>query len=804
MKKTAFYRFLCLWSIILISSLSAQVVINEVCPANLSGPRDEFGERDDWIELYNAGNRSVELAGWWISDNPKSPRKHRLDGLILPPHSRLLLWADGQPEQGPAHLSFKLARSGEQLVLTSTEGIAAQFSYSELPPDQSYGRSPDGEDRLLIFPTPTPGLPNPSIDQLLKKPYILPQGGVFSEPQWIRMSSEDANAELYFTLDGSPPDPTRNSNAVQRYTVPFLLDSLAVVQVRAFRNGCPPSETASAVLLIQPPHLLPILLLQADPADLFDERYGIYAHGDSSGSRWERPTAVHFFVDGRREFSVQAGLRIQGNTGRQMPKKSFRLHFRNRYGAERLYFPLFENAVESYSSLVLRAGYDDDLQKETGTLLRDPIVNELYRRLGLPTSHGLFCVLYLNHQFWGIYELREDIQTDFVRAYFGISDPDIIRLRWGYNNWEVDAGDAVEWQNLLDFFRSGSFEEDHAFAELARRIDVEAMTLLQALVHATQYRSWTYGAFFFRDRRTDGPWRFTIWDMDRSLSSLAWNGFSYYAQPTGEYWIHFIVQKMLENVTYRRRFLNHLADLLNSRFHPQQTQALLDSLAAAIEPEIPFEQRRWTPGEDRWRENVERLRGFLGARPDTVLQQAARFFRIRPAVTIHIDVDSSRGRVRLNTLLIDGQFSGRYFPDVPIELTALPNDSFAFVGWNDPSLPESASIALTPTENMKLSPIFKRRNGFNTGDTLKSLTFSLAPNVPNPFNRSTNVRFTLPAAGRVRLSLFDLKGRLTAVLLESDLPAGAHEFTWEAESQAAGVYLLCLESGGGRRVRKIT
>jgi hypothetical protein len=76
----------------------------------------------------------------------------------------------------------------------------------------------------------------------------------------------------------------------------------------------------------------------------------------------------------------------------------------------------------------------------------------------------------------------------------------------------------------------------------------------------------------------------------------------------------------------------------------------------------------------------------------------------------------------------------------------------------------------------------------------------LLPAAPNPFNPATTLSFTLPAAGPVRLTIFDLAGRLVATLVDGTLDAGTHSAVWDARdgngrSQASGVYIARLQAG---------
>ena len=79
--------------------------------------------------------------------------------------------------------------------------------------------------------------------------------------------------------------------------------------------------------------------------------------------------------------------------------------------------------------------------------------------------------------------------------------------------------------------------------------------------------------------------------------------------------------------------------------------------------------------------------------------------------------------------------------------------------------------------------------------------FVLDQNYPNPFNPATRIRYALPHRAPVRLAVYDVRGRLVAVLLEADQSAGWHEVTFEAGALQSGVYFYRLEAGALRAAR---
>jgi PKD repeat protein len=82
--------------------------------------------------------------------------------------------------------------------------------------------------------------------------------------------------------------------------------------------------------------------------------------------------------------------------------------------------------------------------------------------------------------------------------------------------------------------------------------------------------------------------------------------------------------------------------------------------------------------------------------------------------------------------------------------------------------------------------------------------FAVGQNHPNPFNPMTVIAFALPVDSRVRLQVFDLRGRLVATLADGQLAAGHHEVTWDARQAPSGMYVYRLDAGAFSETRKMS
>ncbi len=145
-------------------TINPDLVINEFMAGNDQAIADEFGEYDDWVEIYNKDHNAVWMGDKYLSDDLQNPCRWLLPDSILDPGGFILIWADGQNGQGPAHTNFKLKKSGEEIgIFESPQRGSTNIDHlvfgAQLD-DFSYGRSTDGGSEWIVFSSSTPGFSN--------------------------------------------------------------------------------------------------------------------------------------------------------------------------------------------------------------------------------------------------------------------------------------------------------------------------------------------------------------------------------------------------------------------------------------------------------------------------------------------------------------------------------------------------------------------------------------------------------------------------------------------------------------------
>ncbi|RPI02608.1 MAG: hypothetical protein EHM64_13660, partial [Ignavibacteriae bacterium] len=693
----------------------SSVTINEFMASNVLSYENANGDYEDWIELFNSSGSSVNIAGFYITDNLGGQNHWQIPSgqqmnTTVPAHGYLILYADELVGLGSAHLDFKLSSTSGKIVLLGSDNtsILDSVSYGTQLRDISYGRYPEGSGQWMYMNTVSPGAANMSGYRTFALPPTIVQPAGFYQSVAVTVQPATIGDTIRYTLDGS--DPT---GASTRYTIPVEITRTSVFKARSFKSGALPSQITTKAFLIAH-HDLPVLALMTDPKNLYDPTIGIDTN-NFDGRAWERFGELEYFNNGSLGFHTPAGLRIQGNSGpTEYRKHSFRAYFRKGYGDERLVYPLLPgNPVASFSELVFRSGYDDNMEPGhyQGTLIRDPLVGKLWRTMGRLSPYDRFAVLYLNNSYHGIYDLKESISDSYIHDHTGYNEVDMFRTRW--DSLETVHGDRNKWDELVRFFSGNSFVSDLKIEEASRLIDLDNYTDLLALTHATEYKSYAYGTFVFRQKTANARWEWTIWDPDRSYSEVAWNGFTTRYNPIDNYLDTLITKKLLQNQSYRMKFINRFADLLNTTFRPENVSGIIDSLIEVIGTEIPAEVAKWNNTVALWNTNVESVRSFASQRPSILRQQIQTYFGLSGQANLSINI-SGGGKVLVNTVTIGSSpWSGKYFCGIPVTVTALPDPGYQFAGWGSNSQIANKTLTVNLTRDSTISALFSPMGSAN-------------------------------------------------------------------------------------------
>jgi hypothetical protein len=421
---------------ILATNISfSQVVINEYSCSNVTGPTDAFGEREDWIELHNPTAAAVDISGYYLSDKAGSPLKWAVPaGNSVPAGGYIMVFCSKRDlvSGGQLHPNFTLAQTkGETIMLSNAIGnvIDSVKMIHMTKNDHSVGRSTNGAADWKLFLAPTPNAANAGAQPFYTPTPIMDIApGFYPGAQSVTITCTEAGATIRYTMDGSTP-----TAASPIYGGALSISSTTVVRAQAFGVN-QPSFNQTNTYFINVTHPIPVVSVCSD------EVYDLIANGNGWGAN--RLGAFELFEqDGSFIDEGEGDFNKHGNDSWAYDQRGFDFIMRDQYGyngdIEHKIFQ--EKSREDFQRLILKPAANDNYPFENGAHIRDAFVHTLSNRADLKMDERTWrpCVLYLNGEYWGVYEIREKIDDhDFTEYYYQQGKFDLQYLKtWGAT-WE--------------------------------------------------------------------------------------------------------------------------------------------------------------------------------------------------------------------------------------------------------------------------------------------------------------------------------------------------------------------------------
>ncbi|MBV5315231.1 MAG: CotH kinase family protein [Prolixibacteraceae bacterium] len=603
------------------------------------------------------------------------------------------------PPQYP-HTNFKLSASGEHLTLTFKDrNIVDSITYGNVPANFSFGREGQNIANLGYFGESTPGQLNKTsiASEIVKREVQFSVKEMFlKSKKKLEISGAGLHEEIKYTLNGSEP----NQNSFS-YTVPIELTKNTVVRARIFKKGAIPGKIGTRTYIFDTPPTLPVISISTDSMNLWDNETGIYVLGNTYDNKspfeganfwkdWVKLANMEMVgVNGECIFSLNCGIKIFGAKSRANDQKSLAVFFKGEYGD-----PVLENVklfhskpITDFKSLVLRNAGND-----YNTRFRDCLSTDLVKNMETDVAAFEQAILYLNGQYWGHINLREKINEDFLESNHGVKAEKLDFLEYKYR---ILSGSNAKYLKLVDFIEKNSLVDDSIYNIAASKIDVKNFIDYQLSQIYFNNRDWPGNNLkYWRPQTKDGKWRWILFDTDfafgyESETDYMLNTLGFALEPNGPYWPNppwstLLFRKLIDNQSFKYRFVNRFADMLNTTFVAESVVKRIDSIAAIIKPEIKQHYQKWkTPSPEEWEKAVQTMRFFAQKRVYHVqnhINQQLKLGGIHEVTISNLPISS--GYILLNSIEVSGNnWKGKYFENVPIMLTAMPEDDHKFHYW---------------------------------------------------------------------------------------------------------------------------
>ncbi|MBL7808859.1 MAG: CotH kinase family protein, partial [Saprospiraceae bacterium] len=686
--------------LLLSGALQAQIRINEILAVNSSIVAEpDFGAFSDFVELYNHSAAPVQLSDFCLTDDAADPKKWPLPNVVLAPNQYLLIWTDGMDKHPgdtafvpfknaianmvAPHAGFKLSADGEYIGLFGSQGnVVDELMYCTQANDVSYARSPANPAIWWYYSEPSPGASNSSYGSATMEtpgePVYSLMEGFYNAPQMLFLNTQEPGAQIHFTFDGSTP-----GEQSPVFSDSFPLNLNLCIKARLYVPGKMPGRVITNSYFIQENFDLPVLSISSNAPNLYGFDFGILQNAIKDR---EIPATMEYFEpgSGERAFVSGVGLRLFGTTIFNLPQRPLSVRFREKYGDETLRYPLFKGKpITQYSTFLLRNGGND----YNTAYFRDGLaVNLVKNKMDLDYQDYQPCVVFINGAYQGIYELRERLDESYLASNHEINANQIDYLE---DSLKVTAGEPYAFAALMDFVRQNNLADSFAFAQVAEQVDVHEFCNYLINRAFIGYQIADLNNRYWRNRDTNGKWRWIAADMEHAFGLLGGDPFTEntigkLAGLSGNLpeWATLLFHRMLQNPGFRDEFIQRSAAYLNTIYRPEVTTATVDSLKNILQTQMPRHIGRWhtPPSMQAWQGNLGQIKSFLTNRPAFYRKHLTELFGKQDSaqVTMHL---VGQGKVLVSGVAFTADMSGPFFKQAAIQLEAIPAPGFRFVAW---------------------------------------------------------------------------------------------------------------------------
>ncbi|HMX85951.1 MAG TPA: CotH kinase family protein [Saprospiraceae bacterium] len=701
----------CLLFFVFITGLQytkAQVIINEFSAANYDNYLCSNNDYEDWVELYNMGAAPVNLQGYYLSDRVDKPTKWQIPaGYILSPGDRILIIASGEDNVigGFLHTNFKVTQTDakEAFVLASPSGAVIDFHEIDIPngKNHAYARMPDGGP-WTVTNNPTPGAANNSTTtRYALTPQFNIQPGYYAGTQSVTLTTTEPNSTIRYTLDGS--EPTAASTA---YSAPINVSTTRIIKARTYSSDPKilTSHTAFGTYFIgaASKHTMMVVSISGDDVPLLlsgtqNNPQGTFELFDQNGK----------FID-----ACTGEFNKHGNDSWAYAQRGIDYVTRDQFGNDsEIKHKIFPNTKrKKFQRIILKAAANDNYPAlGTGAHLRDAYVHELSQRAGLDLDvrSTNFCVLYVNGNYWGVYDIREKVDDkDYTDYYYGLDEKEIDFIKtWG-STW-AEYGTTANWFTLRNYILTNDMTNPVKFQYVADRLNLQSLIDYYIINVHTVCKDWlVWNTAWWTGMDNEGnfqKWRYTLWDMDAVFGhyinytnipnvnadadpcDIETVGPSYDPQKHTE-----VLTKLFTNKSFFDLYINRYADLNNTFLSCQYMTNLLNEMEAQLEPEMPGQIARWGGNFTTWKNNVKAIRDFINERCVKIETGIVDCYPVQGPYNLVVVVkpEGSPNDVKVNTVIPDQYpFNSKYYGGTDLHFTAMPGTGWDFEKWETKKMP---------------------------------------------------------------------------------------------------------------------
>lgn len=713
---------------LLVLQANGQLVINEYSCANVNSVLDNYNEYNDWVELYNAGTTTVNLVGYFLSDNANNLGKWVIPSGTVSANSyvRVICSKRNVVSVGWYHTNFGLTQcKPEKIIISNVAGtIIDSVGIRRNQVGDSWGRTTDGANTWSLFLTPTFNASNGTgtpFQKYATTPVFSLAPGYFTGTQTLTISTPDPNCTIHYTTNGF--DPTSSSPV---YSTPLSISSTQVVRAISISS----SPTIAQSFIMSRTYFINVAVHSVATISIYGDNLMTLMNGSWSAYP---PTSLEYFdIAGVLRAKVSGSTNKHGNDSWAYNQRGIDYVSADEEGYDyALNYKLFTRTTrDHFQRIIIKAAANDNYPFESGAHIRDAYCHTLSQDAHLHLDERSYeaCEMYVNGQYWGVYEIREKVDDkDFTSYNYSQDEPNIQMLKtWG-GTWSEYGGTQAQtdWNTIQNYIVTNSMAVAANFAHVDTIFNWKSLAdyiILNSICVTSDWLNWNTEWWRGLDP-TGGAerWRYALWDNDATFGHyINYTGIpdtspnadpcnpESLPDPGGQGHIP-VVNAMMASPVFKQFYINRYADLMNTSLSCDTMQALLTTEIAAIAPVMPAQCARWGGTVAGWQGNVTTLSNFITARCIAIQQGMIDCYSLTGPYNVIVEVSPvGAGTVNFNSLFLD-QFpwTGLYYGGIPIILETAPTSTaYTFDHWEMTSVPspslivDSLSINLTGPDHI--------------------------------------------------------------------------------------------------------
>ena len=696
------------------------LIINEIMSKNVDMFLDPSFNFGGWIELYNPTDKAIGIGGCYVSDDPEDLMKYHMPDDLgsVPAHGYKNIWFDHNSRYGKAYqnVNMKLDCDGGTICVSDHEGrlIASQV-FPEGIGRASWARTTDGGSEWGWTATPSPEATNAGstfCTEQLAAPEVDTDGCMFEDGETFTVTVKiPAGSVLRYTTDGTTPTLESESSVTRR----FKVSDTKVYRWRVFRDGMLPSPVVTrSYIKRNRNYTLPIVSVVTDPQNITGREYGVDVAGSGNGRSgngtsskvnynmdWDRPVSFEYIdrdpqgnVDGY--FQQEADFSICGGWSRKQTPRSFKIKATKTYDLNSLDYRFFEDRPYNRNKTVLlRNGGNDGHAQER---IKDAAIHQMVKR------SGLYCDLqdwnpthvFINGVYRGMQNMRQPSNKHLGYSLYGIDTDEIdafeMSVDSGYVQMAGTRDKFDEWYNLA---KNAANEEN--WKQLCDLVDMDEYCNYMAVQFNLQNWDWPHNNLKgYRERREGAKFHMVLFDIDNVFEQNIGNPFSKFEerktytfypifewnnrQLTKEVEHVTIFLNMLQNDTFRKKFIDTYCLVNGSVFEPKRCAEIVDEMAAILKPAMTLEGY----GNNVTNRANTLKNNFNASRQNTAINYLRQYSRMKlsgtPVQQVDLKSNIEEGKILVNGMYVPtGKFHGGLFS--PITLKAEAPAGYRFLGW---------------------------------------------------------------------------------------------------------------------------